>query len=741
MSLVKWIRKNNRKIMVFVVIFCMVSFVIGYTGLQIIASIFNPNKQTIAHYGDGKKINRINFGYATNELNVLRMLMSEQLLASQGLSGALLSHLLFPDSQITGDIAVQLKQAVQQGKLQISLDELDAYFNQPTQRPEDLWILLKAEAYRAGYIISHEEAKQILRAVIPQMMQVDAKLVVEQIINKNNITEERIIRAFADLLTVVYYANAVMDNQAVTLNQIKAFLGRSKERLDAEFVEIGAETFVEDETSVSDTDIQNQFESFRQKKPNDPTDDNPFGFGYKLPKRVQVEYMILLMDDVKSQIEPPAAEAMEEFYSNNIERFQTSIPSDPNNPDSEKITQTRSFAEVAPQIRLAIETNKSMKLANMIFNEIKDMTESGLEEITFDEATVDQLQMAAGDYQAVAKKITEKYNVPIIADKTGWLSPDDFREEKVLTALSLQQQNNRISLSDMVFAAMADPQQKVRRIGMPTIRVWQNIGPLKGGYYSMEKEQYFPLMAIVRVIAIQEIMIPETVDIQYDTRGVILFDELKQDDTIFSLKEKVKEDLLLQKAMDTAKARADELASWVEDKGWDEAIASYNEKYVPAGEDPNDPEEYAQAIELDSAKQQTRASQTETAFAKQYIRENPVAAGYMQQRLVMNMLNNRFFEMLPEDSQSTGTIHQVIVFEPGAACYIVKNVTRQPATRADYLENKASTAMQLSMQDMSSLPLVHFSPENILKRMDYEPEEIKQRAVVEEIPIEDIVEE
>ncbi|MBL7215982.1 MAG: hypothetical protein ISS71_09920, partial [Phycisphaerae bacterium] len=55
--------------------------------------------------------------------------------------------------------------------------------------------------------------------------------------------------------------------------------------------------------------------------------------------------------------------------------------------------------------------------------------------------------------------------------------------------------------------------------------------------------------------------------------------------------------------------------------------------------------------------------------------------------------------------------------------------------------NKASTAMQLSMQDMSSLPLVHFSPENILKRMDYEPEEIKQRAVVEEIPIEDIVEE
>ena len=238
MSLVRWIRKNNRKIMVFVVIFCMVSFVIGYTGLQIIASIFNPNKQVIAHYGDGEKINHIDLSQARNELDVLQMLMSEQLLASQGVSGALLSHLLFPDSKLSGDIAAQLKQAVQRGQLQISMEELEDYFNQPTQRAEEMWILLKAEAYQAGFIVSDGEAKEILRMVIPQMLKTDARVVVEQIINKRNFTEDRIVRAFGDLLTIIYYANAVMDNQAVTLNQIKAFLGRNEERLDAEFVKL-----------------------------------------------------------------------------------------------------------------------------------------------------------------------------------------------------------------------------------------------------------------------------------------------------------------------------------------------------------------------------------------------------------------------------------------------------------------------------------------------------------------------
>jgi hypothetical protein len=63
----------------------------------------------------------------------------------------------------------------------------------------------------------------------------------------------------------------------------------------------------------------------------------------------------------------------------------------------------------------------------------------------------------------------------------------------------------------------------------------------------------------------------------------------------------------------------------------------------------------------------------------------------------------------------------VLAFEPQTACYVVKEVVRQPATIADYLDNKAQTAMQLSVTESAGLALVHFGPENILERMTYEP--------------------
>lgn len=736
MSFVKWLRKNNRKVMTFVVIFCMISFVIGYTGIQILGSFFDPNKQSVAHYDSGSKIKINDLKYAQNELTVLRMLMSENLLASQGVSGMLLAHLLFPDSQLSGEIAAQLKQAAQRGQIQVSVEELDAWFNQQPQRPEELWILLKAEAYKAGYILSNANAKEILRSVIPQMMRADASQVVGQIMSKSNLTEDQVVRIFADLITIVGYANEVINNQAVTLNQIRAMLGRSKERLNADFVKITAEPLIDKSAPLSDADIQKQFEAFKQQTPNNPADGNPFGFGYRLPKRVQVEYMILLMDDVKSQIEAPTAEAMEEYYSRNIERFQTSEPVDPNKPEGEKITHTRSYAESESQIRMTLENDKTSKLANMIFNEIRDMTETGFAEISLEEATAEQLQMAAGDYQASARQLSEKYRIPIAAGKTGWLSPDDFRIDKILNGLSMQQQRARIPLSELVFTAVSDPKQKMRRIGLPTIRIWQNIGPVQGGYYSEEKEKYYPMMTMVRVIGIQEPAVPETVDVEYDTHGVVLADVPQPEKSRFSLKEKVQEDLRLQKAMETAKARAEELAALVQSKNWDEAITGYNQKYAAGGEDPNQPN--GQAVKLDSVKEQIRISAAEIAQIRQYIAENPIAAGYLQPRLTTNLLNSRLHDLFKDNAPSTGTIQQVLVLEPAAACYVVKEVVRLPATQEDYLQAKANTAMQLSAQDAAQSALIHFSPQNILARMNFERKEIKQRTVVEEeLPMEE----
>ncbi len=717
MSLVKWIRKNNRKIMVFVVIFCMIAFVVGYTGLQIISSVFDPGRQAVAHYDNGQKKMRINdLRAANNELSILRMLHSDQITASQGLSGALLSRLIFPESPLANEMASQLKQLVQQGQLALSLEELNAYFNQQPERPENLWILLKAEAYRAGTIVSSEQAKDVLRNIVPQMMGIDAAQLVAQIIRQNNLTEEQVIRTFADLLSILEYANTVINNEAVTLNQIKASIGRSKERLDAEFVRIPAGLFVDENAAVSDADIQKQFEAFKTFMPNNPTGDNPFGFGYRQPKRVQVEYMVIKTDDVKAQIDAPTSEAMENYYSQNIQQFQQQIPIDPNNPESEKTTVVRPYAEVQREIRQIIENEKVRNLASLIFNEMKNITELGFEKISFDEASADQLQMAAGDYEATGQEILKKFQVPVTVGKTGWLSAEDFQQKEILRTMRLQtQQRNPIKLLDLVFIASPEAKQTARHIGLPTIRLWQNIGPVEG--YAQEQQKFHPLLVLVRVIGIEDAAVPESVDVSFDTKGIALFEDPDAQHS-FSLKEYVKEDLLLVKAMETAKARTEELNNLIESKGWDEAVKSYNATYAKDGgdEEPKD-----QEIQLEKAEQQLRASAAEVAFAKKYIQENPATAIYMQQRIVADMLIEQFYNLLPDGSDSTGAIHQILAFEPEAAYYVIKEVVRQPATISDYLDNKANTALQLNMQDAPVSAMMLFAPDNILKRMNYQP--------------------
>ncbi|MHC4287439.1 MAG: hypothetical protein ACYSSJ_03960, partial [Planctomycetota bacterium] len=155
MHLVKWIRKNTQKIMVFVIIVIMGMFILGSTARYLFDSIFNPNKRVVATYDDGKKINVSDLRMAQNELSVLRMLMADRLLMAQsanGIAGPLLSHLLFPESQLSSQIASQMKQAVQQGQLPVAQDELDDFFQQRPERPEILWLLLKNEAYEAGCI-------------------------------------------------------------------------------------------------------------------------------------------------------------------------------------------------------------------------------------------------------------------------------------------------------------------------------------------------------------------------------------------------------------------------------------------------------------------------------------------------------------------------------------------------------------------------------------------------------------
>jgi hypothetical protein len=236
-------------------------------------------------------------------------------------------------------------------------------------------------------------------------------------------------------------------------------------------------------------------------------------------------------------------------------------------------------------------------------------------------------------------------------------------------------------------------------------------------------------MALVRVTGIKDAQTAENANVEFKTQGVALFPEQSQQEDTYSLKELVADDIRLINAMNATNGRAMELVTWIDDKGWDDAITAYNDKYAAA--DPNDPDN--QRIELTEVKQQLRVSQAEIELAKRVMLQNPASAQYIQRELTNGMLTNQLYDLLDEDAESTGTIQTVLTFEPKRACIVVKEVKRQPATMQDYLDSKAQTAVQLNGAQMPTLALEHFNNENIVKRMNFEPK-LEEQPETEQAP-------
>jgi hypothetical protein len=703
----------------------MITFVGGYGFQQLLIYMGHGGKQTFATYDTGKKITSTDMMAARQELEVLTAMRMDMFLFNKpttygapDINARLLGALLFGDTQTLAHLRNQLCQSAQQGQIPVTVADIDAFFNQEQERPETMWILLSAEARRAGIAVSNAQSAGFLRQLIPQMTnnQIDAATQIHRVASQLNLTDAQILSTFGKLLGILKWADEVCNNEDVTLAQLRAVVGRNMERIDVDSAKFPAEWFISQQPEPTAQQIQTQFDTYKEFSPGQFSEKNPYGFGYKLPVRVQLEYFYVKNDDVKQRTEKPTAEAMEEYYSSNIDQFRSSKPKDPNNPKGETITETRSFAEVSGQIYNALEQQRSEKLTQLIFKDAKDMLDTQMISLDMEKASNEQIRQAAVDFQAVAAKMTEKYKVPIHTGKTGLLSPADFAADNCLISLQISHSGMQTPLPEAVFAM--DPQNVLtpKKIGMYIPRLWENIGPMTGGFYSEKDFSYTSVTVICRVIDIQKSDVPSAFDVTYSSAGMI-DSGAENEKKVFSLKQQVSDDIRRVQAMETAKAKAEEFKRLIAKTNWDKAVEKYNSTYAP--KDPNiAPTGAFRKLTVDSLKRQLLASESDISQIRRIMRDNPISAGFLQSRIVANMLNRRFFDLLAEKAH-TGEISEIVEFTPGAAYYVVKSVIRQPATMEEYQQSKPFAAIRTSLNSASSLGLIHFDPKHIQKRMNY----------------------
>lgn len=722
MNLIKWFRKNTKKLMAVIVVLLMFAF--------IAPQFFRQFQQTqrdldepVGFFGQNNEITRRQLAAsAQRELSILRLKelgIVAFLQSQQDLRAFFLAELLFYEPRVAATVNSQLKANLQRTRLRMSPAQIDRFFEQRSRvaAPTELyWLLLKAEAAQAGITVQAPEAKRMLTMLIPQVTGgYTYKTVIESIGERMGVPEEDILQTFADLLAVLVYSQTITSNENVTTSQLMHTVRSNQEKLDIEFVQFDASVFAEDQPEPGRDEIIEHFEKYKKSLPGQITADNPYGFGYKLPEMVQLEYIAVRLDDAAELVKPPTEEEKEQYYQVNIRKFTYSEPLDPNDPDSEEIQRTKSYAGEAGAIARQLLQDRINIKAEAILNDAGRLTEAGLENVEIERIDSQEFKALAGDYTDAAGKVSEEYNIKVYTGKTGLLSAEDLGGDRRLGGLYLAGQGGTsVGLLRVAFALDEldpPPEGRLGLFEIPTPRMYENIGP-------MRETPVNETLVLARIIDAQKASEPDDIDRTYSKKTLQLDDKPSQSEQTYSVKEAVAEDVKLLKAMQVAETAAQEFAGLVQAEDWEKLSEQFNERYA-ARSDPNDDSPWP--FRLQHLPGLQRISTLDLTIFRLFVAGIPGRQSLISDRERYKGLMDKLYSLLPSDKQTVENLPLVVEYRPYRSFYVIKSLSRKLISRGEYEKAKAGEAFTEDNIVAQSLAVLHFSPENIRKRMNYRP--------------------
>ncbi|MFB0525119.1 MAG: hypothetical protein ACETVZ_06225, partial [Phycisphaerae bacterium] len=157
MNLVKWFRKNKTKSLAIVTIVLMIAFIGGSALTNLLTSRRALGRQAVAYFGDNKKITSYHLALARQELEILRLLRTDDVLRSQDLRGILLAELLFSEGRASMALINRIKQIIRANQYRISDKQITDIYRRSL--PSNVyWYCLEKEAQLAGIRIANDEA-------------------------------------------------------------------------------------------------------------------------------------------------------------------------------------------------------------------------------------------------------------------------------------------------------------------------------------------------------------------------------------------------------------------------------------------------------------------------------------------------------------------------------------------------------------------------------------------------------
>jgi hypothetical protein len=182
------------------------------------------------------------------------------------------------------------------------------------------------------------------------------------------------------------------------------------------------------------------------------------------------------------------------------------------------------------------------------------------------------------------------------------------------------------------------------------------------------------------------------------------------------VKEKVLEDLRKLAAWDATKAKAQEFVAMATKDGWDSAVTKYNELYgAQAKEDPNDPN----VFEVQYLTGLRRIASEQLQVIAMQAAGNPAAPEYLRRLGIERRFMDRLYSLIPSDKDSLTDVPLVMEFKPDQSYYCLRSLSIKRLTQQQFQSLRPMLLSREEHAESQSLSVVHFTPENILERMDF----------------------
>ena len=228
------------------------------------------------------------------------------------------------------------------------------------------WVLLGHEANEMGVRVTEAQVDALLRQFGLEGEAYRQRLVE---IQKTGASEKQFRGAVAAYLRIAGAFSVSRTTTPPSLTELRREFQDLVERIELAMVLLPAAKFTEDAPDPTEEQIQQLFDEHREAMPNVWTNRTKFGFGYRLPDRAHVAYLLVARRAVERAADPPEDDMMEYWRLNRgklmkvikvpapppasrpAEPTTTTAPAPPKPAFVTREVPIASYSEAMPQIR------------------------------------------------------------------------------------------------------------------------------------------------------------------------------------------------------------------------------------------------------------------------------------------------------------------------------------------------------------------------------------------------------